>query len=143
MPSSLPTFIPSPSLPTFYIFLIFMYLKKKKQDGAWVRDNGMRVLIQSAAAVVDLNPPPSSSQPDQESVLLRSPRRSDTVSRTEFEAMAKRALHAESKIEVLCCCCCCRFVCFLAQNQHICLSLSLSHPPPSICQTLIFERVSH
>jgi hypothetical protein len=127
MPSSLPTFIPSPSLPTFYIFLIFMYLKKKKQDGAWVRDNGMRVLIQSAAAVVDLNPPPSSSQPDQESVLLRSPRRSDTVSRTEFEAMAKRALHAESKIEV---CVVVVAVCLFLGSEPAHLSLSLIPPPP-------------
>jgi len=78
----------------------------------------MRVLIQSAA--VDFNPPSS----DQESVL-RSSRRSDSVSRTEFEAMAKRALHAESKIEVfVVVVVAAAVVCLSAQNQHTSLSLS-------------------
>jgi hypothetical protein len=129
------TFIISLSLCSLrtYIYLIYVF---EKTDGAWVRDNGMRVLIQSAA--VDLNPPSSSSSSSdqQESVVqYRSSRRSDTVSRTEFEAMAKRALHAESKIEVC-------VVVVVVVAVAVCLFLG-SEPAHffSPCQTLIFERL--
>jgi len=50
------------------------------QDGAWVRDIAMRAVI----------PEEQREQP-----------RGDVVSKTEFDAMARRAMIAESKIEAL------------------------------------------